>query len=55
MRLNMSFQIINETLTDVIRRAQIDKPVTFEPFEVQKWQSTKKWDYTSPETHLFYQ
>ena len=41
MRLNLSFPIINGALTDILWRAQIGKPVTFEPFELQKWQSTK--------------
>ena len=29
------------SLTDAMQRARISKPVTFEPFELQKWQSTK--------------
>ena len=44
IRLSLSFPIItgkNISLTDVMWRAWICKPVTFEPFELQKWQSTK--------------
>ena len=41
MRLNLSFPIMNGALTDILWRACIGKPVTFEPFEPQKWQSTK--------------
>ena len=29
------------SLSDTMERARISKPVTFEPFEPQKWQSTK--------------
>ena len=43
------------SLTDAMQRARISQPVTFEPFELQKWQSTKNGSTLHQKPILHYQ